>query len=786
MRLGGVKKGISLILILGLTAVSVGCTEQENVPGLLSPVSAQKEYVTAEYGQISSRSYYDSYVTPDIQIVSFEYDGVLKECYKALGDRVEEGELLAELRTDELDDAIDLGEKELAWLKTDYEYEVSLAAKQIQMDQISISMSYEEVARLDQAISEARALLEAKKNEANGAGEGTVSGNNTGDSTGGTGSQTENGELSAYEEKIAEYEMQRYGELEAINDAMHSIGLNNAKSEADTGLYGVDVQERSQSLAKLRERKDGSVLLSPCNGRVVGVISAEGMQAKSGDGVMAHEPVYYIADESTVCFTIEGLEDRDVGSGMEAYVIIDGNEYPLVRVPYSAEVKKYDNDFIIETWGEQGSLPARFAAEDEELMKGLQFGDFYQIVVVEKQAENVLYVPNDALYRETGGGYVIRVDDQGKETRVDVEIGLTTDYDTEIRGDVEAGDKLLSKGMYFDLGNLEETELVSGNYAVEESFFKLIPASYQSDKVLCPVEAAKLKELKVDSGDAVKAGDTIAVLDLYSNRSELTEQTYRLQTADREYDDAIEALNKQKTILTGRIYELQAQNDTGGEIGLLQLQIGYLDTLIAQLNARRDYEKGLISDNLDRLEEEAALGTLKAERDGIVSSVTGIGTGTTVKESDTICVIQGTDGQMIRIEDNGKLKYNMQVEIDGILNGEEVTFTGRVVASDNIVPIWVYNTQAYSGFAVVKPDVDCDLSGFTGEEARALCRAYENAYLVSQDMVFKDNYGNYVYCLRDGERIKRYVTITEFRNGQACVLQGIWEDGNILRQKGGS
>lgn len=786
MRLGGIKRGISLLLILGLAAGSVGCGKKEEAPKLLSPVSAQEEYVTAEYGQISSRSYYDSYVTPDIRMVSFAYDGVLKECYKTLGDRVEEGELLAELRTEELDDAIDAGEKELAWLKTDYEYEVKLAAKQIQMDQISISMSYEEVTRLDQAISEAQALLDAKKNEMDGADGGTVSGNNTGGSTGGAEKETENGGLSAYEEKIAEYEMQRYGELEAINDAMHSIGLNSAKSEADTGLYGVDVQEHSQNLAKLMERKEGSVIESPCNGRVVGVISAEGQQAKGGDSVKAHETVYYIADESVAYFTIEGLEDRDAGNTMEAYVVIDGTEYPLVRAPYSADLKKYDDDFVIETWGEQGSLPARFVTEDEDLMKGLQFGDFYQIVVVEKQAENVLYVSNDALYREMGGGYVIRVDDEGKETRVDVEIGLTTDYDTEIRGDIEAGDKLLSKSMYFDLGNLEEAELVSGNYTVEESFSKLIPTVYESNRVLCLAEAAKLKELKVKSGDEVKAGDTIAVLDLYSNRSELTEQTYRLETADREYDDAIEALNKQKTILTGRIYELQDQNDTGGEIGLLQLQIGYLDTLIAQLNARRDYEKGLISDNIERLREKAALGTVKAESDGTVSSVVGTGIGKNIRELETICVIEGTDCQMIRIDDNGKLKYNMQVEISGDLNGEEVTFTGRVVAADNIVPVWTYGSWAYNGFAVVKPDVDCDLGGFTGKEARVQCRDYGNVYVVSPDMVFKDNYGNYVYCLRDGERIKRYVTITEFRNGQACVLQGIWEDEHVLRQKGGS
>jgi len=773
MRLDRIKGGISLILISGLIAGCTGCGKKEDAPPLLSPTLAEKEYVTAEYGQISSRVYYDAYVTPDILTVSFEHEGILKECKKVCGDRVEEGEILAELRTEELDDKISVAEKELAFLKTDYEYDVSLATKQIQIDQIAISMNYTEITRLDQVIGEAKGLLEAKRNEMNA---GTVSGN-----------LLESGteEISVYEQKIGEYEMQRYGALESISDSMHSIGLNSAKTEADTGLYGVDVQEHSENLSKLLERKESAVLRSPCTGRVVGVISAEGEQAKGGDSVKAHEAVYYIADESKVYFTVENLTDRDAGNSMEAYVVMNGREYPLVRAAYSTELKMKDNDFIDATWGQEGSLPARFVTENEELMAGLQFGDFYQIVVVEKQADHVLYIPNDALYRETGGSYVIRADDEGKETKVPVETGMITDYYTEIRSGIEEGDRLLSKGLYFDMGDLEETDLVSGNYVIEEKFTKIIPTGYENEKILCMPESAKLEELKVNSGDVVEKGDTIALLDLYSHQSELTEQTYRLETADRDYDDTIEGLNKQKTILTGSIYELQDQNDTSGQIGLMQLQISYIDTLIAQLNARRDYEKELIRDNIDRLNREAALKTVRTESRGTVSAVMGTGAGKNIGQNAVICIINGTGRQAVRIEDGGKLKYNMKVELTGTLDGEEVTLTGRVVAADNIVPVWIYKTAAYESFAVVKPDTECDLSGFVGREARAECCVYENAYVVSREMIFKDNYGSYVYCIRNGERIKQYVTVTGFRNNRACVLQGIGEDETVLYQKEG-
>ena len=139
----------------------------------------------------------------------------------------------------------------------------------------------------------------------------------------------------------------------------------------------------------------------------------------------------------------------------------------------------------------------------------------------------------------------------------------------------------------------------------------------------------------------------------------------------------------------------------------------------------------------------------------------------------------------MRIEDSEKLKYNMEVEITGSLNGKEVTLTGKVVAADNVIPPWVYDGTVYGKYAVVKPDVAGNLEGFEGEEARVSYEMYENAYVVDSGMLFKDNYGTYVYVVKDGERIRRYVTVTEFKNSRACILDGLWEDETVLSQKEG-
>ena len=796
------KKNVSIILILMLLADCMGCGAQEEAPELLAPVSAGREYAVVERGRISSRTYYDAYVTPEIETAWFHYDGIVEECLKVCGDRVEEGEVLARLRTDELDAQIEAGNKELAFLQADYEYNMSLSRKQIRMDQVAISMNYEEVAELDRDIAAAKELLSKKPGEGT-LGDGTVSGNGGTDQGAeqGTNQGTDQGanqgadqgtnqgidqdeDLVNYEQKLQEYEQQRYYALEGISDSMHEMGRSSAKTEADTGLYGIDVRERTDSLSDLKERRECAVLTSPCSGRVLGCLSAEGLQLNSGDAINALDTVYYIADESCAYFTVEGLYDEEFKNDMQVYVIMDGKEYPVTKGDYSTRLKNEEQDFMVETWGQEKGLPLRFKTENEELMKGLRFGDFYQIVMVEKQAEDVLYIPNNALYRDGSAGYVIRMDGE-KETKVFVETGMATVCYTEIKDGVEEGDRLLTKNVYFDTGNLEERELVSGNYIVEESFNRMAAAFYRNERIVCPVSSARLTEMKVKNGDEVKAGDTVALLELYAQNSRITELNYRLTTIDADYQDARTALEKQKTALTGSIYELEAQNDTGAQIGMLKMQIDYLDTLIAQMNARCEYEKELVRDAIEALEGEAALCVVRTKSSGRVTGIAGLKEGYGVTGADTFCVIKDEREQLMRIEDQEKLKYNMRVEIAGSRDGEEVILTGCVVAADNVVPPWVFDGEAYGKYAVVKPDEAENLEDFEVAKAGMEYSMYENSYVVSSDMVFKDNYGSYIYVVRDGERLRRYVTLTEFKNSRACILDGLGEDETILSQKGG-
>ena len=291
MQRSHIKRVMAMVLIFALSAGCTGCGKREEVPTLLTPVSAQKEYVTVERGRVSSRTYYDAYVTPEIETVWFNYDGVVEECLKVCGDRVEEGEVLAKLRTDELDAEIEAANKELAFLKTDYDYNASLARKQIRMDQVAISMNYEEVTKLDADIAAAKAMLDKRAEEL---AAGTVSENDAAPE-------------EDYEQRLQEYEIQRYYALEGISDYTHDMGINNAKNEADTGIYGIDVREKTNSLSKLKERKESAVITSPCSGRILGTVSTTGEQLNSGDNIGALETVYYIADESKAYFTVEGL-----------------------------------------------------------------------------------------------------------------------------------------------------------------------------------------------------------------------------------------------------------------------------------------------------------------------------------------------------------------------------------------------------------------------------------------------------------------------------------------------
>lgn len=73
-------------------------------------------------------------------------------------------------------------------------------------------------------------------------------------------------------------------------------------------------------------------------------------------------------------------------------------------------------------------------------------GNAVEVALPEREAENTLAVPRDALVERPNGTYVVRVTSDGNSERVDVKVGASDGFFTAIDGDLAAGDRIVVRG----------------------------------------------------------------------------------------------------------------------------------------------------------------------------------------------------------------------------------------------------------------------------------------------------------------------------------------------------
>ncbi|MEZ5461827.1 efflux RND transporter periplasmic adaptor subunit [Dokdonella sp.] len=73
-------------------------------------------------------------------------------------------------------------------------------------------------------------------------------------------------------------------------------------------------------------------------------------------------------------------------------------------------------------------------------------GNAVEVALPEREAENTLAVPRDALVERPNGTYVVRVSDDGSSERIEVTIGASDGFFTAVDGDLSAGDRIVVRG----------------------------------------------------------------------------------------------------------------------------------------------------------------------------------------------------------------------------------------------------------------------------------------------------------------------------------------------------
>lgn len=221
------------------------------------------------------------------------------------------------------------------------------------------------------------------------------------------------------------------GDADEIAKAQET--LTKAQTELNTNKV-----EQAQQIANMEAQRmaggfsDGSIV-APCDGTVcylnVGAI---------GSSIDANTMIVGIAVKNSLMLKGDWIDEEKQAAAHELYALIGGKKYNITYKAYSSAEVSYlvSNNYPLYTHF--------YFDADEKISAGM----YAAIVRVWDYKEDVLKIPDNALYTDEDGTYVYVIKGEGDEEekeRREVTVGIVTDTSAEIIEGLQEGEKVYVK-----------------------------------------------------------------------------------------------------------------------------------------------------------------------------------------------------------------------------------------------------------------------------------------------------------------------------------------------------
>lgn len=232
--------------------------------------------------------------------------------------------------------------------------------------------------------------------------------------------------------QVAQLELEK---LRAEGASQEAIDAKSAEVTTRQDRLSSDRVEQEKELAELQLQKmeggySGTPLTSPCNGTVAALRAGS-----IGDTIESGAAVAAIAVEGSKQLRGEYVAEEVLNSAHEVYAIIGGERYEITPSPYS------QNELSMLTMFESTLYGSYYLNDADDV----EYGEMASVVVVTDYREDVLYIPDNALYSDVDSYYVYVQTDDGERERHDVEIGFQWNNAVEILSGIEEGAVLYAK-----------------------------------------------------------------------------------------------------------------------------------------------------------------------------------------------------------------------------------------------------------------------------------------------------------------------------------------------------
>lgn len=414
--------------VMGLLAALVvlaGCTSSQGAPTPTPiptmPVVARPTY-TVQIGDAVEELEFSGRIAPVVEeALFFRTSGYVGNIYVQRDDRVQEGEVLAELETTDLRnqlaqaqaelEAIELGsERRLA------EAQAALHTAELRLAQARVNDPTPQVTIAEVDLERAQIAYADAQEEYLKALDRTWE-------------PEEVREAMAYSLHQAELSLRVAEALhqQAVQSRQaHTYDLQILEQEVDLAQMlleevevGADVEMARLNVQRLESLLSDARISAPFDGRILSIGTSEGRMAE------AYREVIVVADVSELEVSADLNQDEleQLAEGMEATIVLSnrpGEEIEgFIRVlPYP-----YGGGGRSTTGVEDTDRSARVSFADGVTGLNLEVGNSVRVTVIVKHKENVLCLPPEAIRTFEGREFVVVQEGEGQR-RVDVRVGI--------------------------------------------------------------------------------------------------------------------------------------------------------------------------------------------------------------------------------------------------------------------------------------------------------------------------------------------------------------------------
>lgn len=530
-----------------------------------------------------------------------------------------------------------------------------------------------------------------------------------------------------------------------------------------------------------------------------------------------NEAVVIIADNSDPYIEVPDLNmDNYLYRNYERkYAIIEEKEVPIEEYAYTGD----ESVFAMA----QGSYPnIRFKTKEKA---DLHVGESLVLCFYAKDRQKELCVGNDSVKSDEGGSYVYVKGPDGEREKRYFTNGPADDCYTTVIDGLEEGEEVYYVQEAASPAKYKEYTVERSNYMQMLESADIRKAETLNRPYYAPCSGT-VEEICVESGDAVKKGDVMMVIDSGGGAASIRDLENERQRAASEYEKKINSLDQEAYDLTAQIklttietanyhlcepeYRFQTERMKD------QARIAVIEKQLAQIEYEADTQKynRLLARIRENNDGKGKI-SIVAEDDCIVSKV-HVKKGMLIKkgeENDLLlsCSQISPDkvalslGKTVALKISGKTTgiaaIGSSVQISS--GQDETIFGGTCISNAWDGKSYAFTEDEKARVSVVSMDpkqnatviVQMDREDFTDQVDIRECRAFVNtvtirdAIVVPGNMVYTENINSttqtrsYVWKLVNGAPVKNYVIKgTDFGigNGQNTVILSGLSEGDIL------